>query len=68
MIRCTRQYNNKCRKCGDIRYIMINIGAFYMCPRCFADEFNSTLTEFEPDSSHGKVYYKWLEVYKNKGG
>jgi len=64
MIRCTQQQNIKCLKCGDVVADIVRIGAFYMCPACFAQEFETQIIEFEPDSRLGKIYYKWLKKYK----
>ncbi len=63
MIKCTEQYNTKCLACRSIPYRLICVGAFYMCPGCFNEIFDGA-TEIEANSDLGKVYYKWLEKYK----
>ncbi len=68
MIRCTQQHNIKCLKCGCVNYKIVRIGAFYMCPGCFCQEFGIETTEIDPDSELGKVYYKWLKIYNKKSG
>ncbi len=65
MIRCTEQYNNKCLKCKKVEYRMVLIGAFYMCPSCYINEFGHGTIEFESNSTEGKIYYDWLQVYKD---
>ena len=67
MIKCTEQYNTKCLKCDKTPERFIRIGAFAMCPECYEWEFG-IISEFKPESAHGRIYYKWLDVYKKKGG
>ena len=66
MIRCTQSYNIKCLKCDGIFFEIVRIGAFYMCPGCFVQEFGITTTEFDHKSILGKHYYKWLDKYKKQ--
>jgi len=63
MIRCTQQLNIKCLKCTYVKRKMVKIGAFYMCMKCFEQEFGD-IVEIDPDSLLGSHYYLWLKRYK----
>lgn len=65
MIRCTQQYNIKCLKCNRVNLEIIRIGALYMCPVCFTQEFGIQTTKIDPESELGERYYKWLKKYKD---
>jgi len=69
MIRCTQQENIECLKCGKIKRFIVRVGAFYMCNRCFIEEFGTEdsltgLTDINPQSPRGTIYSKWLKKYK----
>ena len=63
-IRCNQHHNIKCLKCDGVFFEIVRIGAFYMCPGCFVQEFGIKTTEFSCESELGKKYYKWMEQYK----
>ena len=64
MIKCTEQYNIKCLVCKAIPHRLIMIGAYYMCPDCFNEEFGEGTEKIDPKSKLGDIYYKWLKVYR----
>lgn len=69
MIRITTQSNIKCIKCNCCPEKLVKIGAFYMCQKCFNEEFVLTSSEIkkfsgiDPKSKLGEVYHKWLKIY-----
>jgi hypothetical protein len=54
-IRCTEQHNIKCLACGSVPYRLIRIGAFYMCPGCFDEEFGEGVDHIESTSILGDI-------------
>ena len=64
MINCRIVFNESCLKCGKVEGKMVKIGAFYMCQKCFEDEFN--VADIEVGSEANKNYYNWLEIYKER--
>lgn len=67
MINCNIIYNIPCLKCNIVKQEMVKIGAIYMCQECFEYEFG-TIPEFESESAHSKIYYRWLNILRKRVG
>ncbi len=64
MIKCRKLSNIKCLRCNIVQLKMVRIGALFMCPSCFAEEFGAETTEFDPESVLGTHYYTWVNKWK----
>ena len=62
-INCRNYYNAECVKCNQSFSIMIEIGAFVMCVKCWKEEFNGVKCIDGESDLYKIIYAKWYEKY-----
>lgn len=65
MIKCRTIENNSCVNCNAVRRLMVSIGAFVMCEKCWYREFGVVEIDVASDL-YEKNYKHWLHIYQDK--